>query len=57
MNISAEQHEVAKASPDKKRVFEEWAPGTANFSRLTEALAPIMAKNDKKRVCLDLQNS
>ena len=45
MNISAEQNEAAKTDPDKKRVFEEWAPGTANFSRLTEALAPIMAKN------------
>lgn len=45
MNISAEKNEAYKADPDKKRAFEEWAPGTENFSRLTEALAPIMAKN------------
>ncbi|HEV2600658.1 MAG TPA: AbrB/MazE/SpoVT family DNA-binding domain-containing protein [Candidatus Babeliales bacterium] len=45
MNINAEKTEAAKADPDKKHVFEEWAPGTENFSRLTEALAPIMAKN------------
>jgi antitoxin component of MazEF toxin-antitoxin module len=45
MNIFTEQSEAAKADP---RVFEEWAPGTANFSRLTEALAPIMAKNARE---------
>ncbi len=45
INISAEKNEAAKAEPNKKRVLEEWAPGTENFSRLTEALAPIMAKN------------
>ncbi len=48
MNISAEKHAAAKADPDKKRVLEEWAPGTENFSRLTEALAPTMAKNSKE---------
>jgi antitoxin component of MazEF toxin-antitoxin module len=45
LNISAEKNDAAKAHPDKKGVLEEWAPGTENFSRLTKALGPIMAKN------------
>lgn len=48
MNINADNNEVAKTHPYKKRVLEEWAPGTENFSRLTEALVPIMAKNAKE---------
>jgi len=47
MNISSEQREAAQVDPVKKRALEEWAPGTENFVRLTEAFAPIMAQNQK----------
>ena len=44
-NIGAEKQEALKSDPEKKRLFEEWAPGTENFSRLMEAIAPMTAKH------------
>jgi len=43
-NIGAEKQAALKADPEKKRLFEEWAQGTENFSRLMEAAVPITTK-------------
>ena len=48
INVGAEQQEALKADPEKKRLFEEWAPGTENFSRLMEATTPITTKHTKE---------
>lgn len=47
INIGAEKQDALKSDPDTKRLLEEWAPGTENFSRLMEAAAPITAKYAK----------
>lgn len=43
-NIGARHKEALNADPDKKRLMDEWAPGTANFSRMMDVVAPITAK-------------
>lgn len=41
LNVSNEVNEAAKTDPATKRVLEQWAPGTENFARLTEAMASV----------------
>lgn len=47
INVGAEKQAELKADPEKKRLLEEWAPGTENFSRLMEIAGPITAKYTK----------
>lgn len=47
INIGAEKQAALKSDPEKKRLLDEWAPGTENFSRLMELVAPITAKYGK----------
>lgn len=47
INIGAEKQEALKADPERKRLLEEWAPGTENLSRLMEVATPITAKYAK----------
>jgi len=48
INVGTEKQDALKADPEKKRLFEEWAPGTENFSKVMEAVAPITAKYMKE---------
>lgn len=43
-NLSQQKQEAAKADPVTRRLLEEWAPGTENFAKLMEAVAPISGK-------------
>jgi antitoxin component of MazEF toxin-antitoxin module len=44
INIGAEKQAELKSDPEKKRLLEEWAPGTENFSRMMEIAGPITTK-------------
>lgn len=44
VNIGQEQKAAMEADPEKKRLAAEWAPGTANYAKLLEAIAPITSK-------------
>lgn len=48
INVGAEKQAESKADPEKKRLLEEWAPGTENFAKLMEVVAPISAKYTKE---------
>lgn len=45
LNVSAEINDAAKVDPETRRVWEEWAPGTENFKRLTEAFSSVSIKS------------
>lgn len=47
INIGADKQAEIKADPEKKRLFEEWAPGTEKYFHLLEGCAPITAKYAK----------
>lgn len=47
INVGAEKQAEFKADPEKKRLIEEWAPGTENFARVMEIVSPISAKYAK----------
>lgn len=44
INVEAQKQEALKADPETKRLLEEWAPNTKNYSRLLEVITPIAAK-------------
>lgn len=43
-SIHQEKQDTLKTDPEKKRLTDEWAPGTANHTKLMEAMAPITSK-------------
>lgn len=46
-NVGATKQATLKSDPEKKRLLDEWAPGTENYLRLVEVLAPVSAKYSK----------
>lgn len=48
INVGREKQAALEADPVKKKLADEWAPGTEKFTQLMEILAPVTAKYMKE---------
>lgn len=46
--VGREKQVALEADPKKKKLMDEWAPGTEKFTQLMEILAPVTAKYMKE---------